>query len=418
MKSPAQVGLLIVSVAALIGGVTFVAEYAGTRPASPRGRPTEGSGVGPTEDLLHFSQSNSAGTDDDSGYVAEYELHARHQHDFRFENRTPGPVNLGLEAANPLGCQVSVALLTPQEAMVPTAAERWQPLETRGPAIQVPAANGATAATGVVRLNWKSDVPGLARLRVKLWTEQAPRGRRSAEVQAPVMIVPALMVDPPVLKLRDLTTAGQEETAEFTCWSATRDAFPLKVEDAKPGGAVACDWQPLTEEACRAFGAAHRTRVRAGYRVQVTVRERQDGNRLDLGPFERKLVVTGPADAEPATLPLIGAVRGEVTIAGREQADDIDLHDFPAAKGIEKQVTLVTDDGDLQLRLDPATPDYLKARLGAPKTVDGRRRWELHIEVAARAVVGPLPTDAAVVLRIDSATPRRMRLPVRGQATQ
>jgi hypothetical protein len=205
---------------------------------------------------------------------------------------------------------------------------------------------------------------------------------------------------------------------EFTCWSATRPAFPLTVREEQASGNVDCTWRPLTEAECRDFGPKHQTRVRAGYRVRVTVHERREGVPLDLGPFRRKLVVTGPVDGETASVTVAGVVRGEVALAAPENADRIDLRSFPAAAGTEKKVTLVAEEANVDMRLDSRTPNYLDVRLEPHEATDGRRRWDLFVQVPPRAVLGPLPEDAAVILRIEGAVTHRMRLPLSGQGTQ
>ncbi len=271
----------------------------------------------------------------------------------------------------------------------------------------------------MVRLSWEGKKAGPERLHARLWTEQEPHGRLPAEtLQAAVTFVPPVLVEPAVVKVRDLTASGQQETAEFTAWSATRASFPLAVQEEKPGGHIACTWKPLTEEQLREFARSQKLPVKAGYRVSVTVHERREGAPLDLGPLERKLLVTGPAGSEPAAVRVAGLVRGAVATASPEDAEGIHLRSFSTAAGAGKTVPLVAEDEKVQLRLEAATPDYLDVRLEPRETTDGRRRWDLHVKVPPRAVVGPLPPEAAVILRLEGTAPRRLRLPVSGQGTQ
>jgi hypothetical protein len=239
-----------------------------------------------------------------------------------------------------------------------------------------------------------------------------------SSLDAPVTFVPAVLVEPATVKIRDLTTSGQQETAEFNCWSATRSAFPLTIRDEKSGGHVVCTWKPLTDEQRLELGKTQKLPVLAGYRVSVTVHERRNDVPLDLGSLERKLLITGPPDSEPAVVTVVGRVRGEVAVQGGEDGERIDLRSFAAAKGTEKTIPLVADDANVQLRLDSWTPSYLEVRLEPRETTDGRRRWDLQVKVPPRAVIGALPPDAAVIMRVEGTTPRRLRLPLSGQGTQ
>src|SRR5262249_47386719 len=157
-------------------------------------------------------------------------------------------------------------------------------------------------------------------------------------LSARVHFVPPILVDTDTLKVKDLVTPGQEETVEFRCWSATRAQFPLSVQDAKASGNVVCETKALSAEERQALAASSGSRVRAGYRVRVTVHERRDGAVLDLGPFRRKLLLAGPPDRAPREVTLTGVVRGEIAVASADDADGIQLRSFPAAKGTEKIV--------------------------------------------------------------------------------
>jgi hypothetical protein len=126
----------------------------------------------------------------------------------------------------------------------------------------------------------------------------------------------------------------------------------------------------------------------------------------------------GPADRPPAEVTLTGVVRGEVAALTAEDAEGIQLKSFPADRGTEKTIGLVSDQPNVQLRLDGWTPDTLGVQLAPARTVDGRQRWDLSVKVPPRGVVGALPDDSAVILRIEGETPRRMRLPLHGQGTQ
>jgi hypothetical protein len=417
MKYLTQVVAPILIVVGIIGGITFVVQYSGLgKPAPNRPDP----GTVSADDLLHFSQRKAQWGDDDPDYAAEFEVGARHDYDFRFENRTPSPVTLSLESKTCACSEISVATLPPGTAssVPPAAHDVWQRLEPKATSLTVPAANESGPAVGWVRLSWQGRKEGPERLNAILRVEQGLRGRQTITLSAVVIFVPPILVESDTVKLKDLASPGQEETVEFNCWSATRAQFPLTVREAKASGNVVHETRPLTEVECRALATATRARVKAGYRVRVTVRERRDGAVLDLGPFQYKLVLAGPPDRPPAEVTLTGVVRGEVAVASAEDAAGIQLRTFPAEKGTEKTIGIVSDRGNMNLRLEAWTPEAIEVRLGPGKMIDGRQRWELFVKVPPRAVVGALPEDSAVILRVEGDTPRRMRLPVHGQGIQ
>lgn len=415
MKSYTQVVLLVVLVMALVGGVAFVSQFnrSSDSPVKVPGTTT------PAVGFLRFSPKGHVLLDDAEEYTAEG--------DFWIKNLTAEPVELRLQSLAPPAATAQITWLTAEEIDgIPIGEEpslepgpRWQPLPTDGPVVTVPAPGKKDNTVGILRLSWQGkqaskETPASA----TLWLGSAGSGRKE-EVHAAVTLVPAIQVDSEPLKLRDLSVKGQQESVEFLCWSATRLRFPLRVQRDSLGPNTYCAFDPLSEEQCRELARTHENGVRSGYRVRVTVQERRDKEALDLGMLERKLVLQGPPGAAPVGVKITGKVRGEVKLLAPGNGDSIDLGSFPTAAGKKLPVTLGADDANVELHLEGWAPRDLDVQLSEPATVDGQKRWTLDLKAEPRAVVGPLPADSKVVLKVQQGgVTRRMLLPLRGQGTQ
>jgi hypothetical protein len=112
-----------------------------------------------------------------------------------------------------------------------------------------------------------------------------------------------------------------------------------------------------------------------------------------------------------------GVVQGEVQIAASE-AGTVKLERFPARDGARKRVTLWTEK-NVGLEFQSQRPGYMKVRLAEnqKESTANRRRWDLEIEIPPGTPVGPLPEDAVIILKTQSASPRQIYIPVRGSAT-
>ena len=157
------------------------------------------------------------------------------------------------------------------------------------------------------------------------------------------------------------------------------------------------------------------------YKVQVTVRERvkvpgtEEVRQLDLGPVERRLTVSA-ADGGSIPLTVRGRVFGEVTIWTGSESGKVELgNSFSANEDRTRDVVLVADRPGLDLKLLDAetSPKYLKVKLEPLESLpDGRKQWRLRVTLPKGSLYGALPETSAVILQTN--TPRRFRLPVRG----
>jgi hypothetical protein len=233
-------------------------------------------------------------------------------------------------------------------------------------------------------------------------------------------IEPSLVVYPVAAELGELRVGAAPGQARFWCWSETQERFPLKATSADPCVTVEC--VPLTAAECQQLVAelakiARPPQIRSAYRIVVTVYERRDEAMLDLGPFERQVVLHSAPGLDLPALTLTGVVRGDVTIE-KEPGGRINLGRFPADRGTRATVRVKATRLDLQPALVGWSPDYLQVGLDEVQDCvpSGERHWRLSVTVPPDRAAGPLPAGSAVVLRLPGTPPRRLRVPLLGTA--
>ncbi|MBL8800042.1 MAG: hypothetical protein JNM56_39530 [Planctomycetia bacterium] len=450
MKSFTQIVLPLVIVMALIGGVTFLAHYAGSQPRTNK-RPTvvEDDAASEARDLVEVG----AADEEDGPAIVLAELHRPGQQYCWLKNVSSAPLELTLKGKS-TDCERVAAItlnaeqwqeLNRQAARLGVAwvGESWQhPVnlltatangwamtesawfnhqrpqtfdEPSAKALRVPAGSPEQPAFAVVRLDWTGAEPGPSLVRAEFWVarEHGPRQRKTVERK--VAVLPAIQAAPGWAQFKDLTGRGQRETVSYTCWSPTRGNLRLQARDARDHAAFACVVEPLTEVECRNVAQDQKSPVRSGCRVYVSVTESES---LDLGPFSREIVLRGEADDTPVIVRAYGVVRGPVKVGTPAEPDVIDLGNFPTRKGVSRSVPVVLQGSDGKVTVDSWSPDYLGVKLDARPAEPDAQRWELTVAVPGGAAVGKLPPASTVFLKVHGATPRRLRIPVLGQGTQ
>ena len=165
--------------------------------------------------------------------------------------------------------------------------------------------------------------------------------------------------------------------------------------------------------------------VVAGYRVTISMRERLDEKRrLDEEPFEHRVDLVpldGKKKLAPLHVNLRGTVRGDIVVHAPRSS--IELEPFPARRGTHREVTLSTQQPDLDLKVD-SHPPFMKVAL-TKETTGTAPSWKLHLKIGSDQVAGSFPrpdndiyTDTAIYLKISGEGSRRLRIPVSGTATQ
>jgi hypothetical protein len=315
-------------------------------------------------------------------------------------------------------------------------------------------------ALGFVRLEWEWDrrrvKPGPqagVRLWAKLWMQDARTGPL-VQLSATVLYVEPVLVDKSEFSLGVLNP-DESKTSVVYCWSPTRANFRLeaKLAERRVAPLIRCEVEKLNEAehdklrdfiAQRYFAEHHRDRswaklneadrqrwrsnigpIRASYRVTLRMRERLDARtRFDEGPFEYRVDLV-PFDGEeklkPLPVSLRGTVHGDVLVDSAESS--IHLEPFPTNQGTTREVTLSSQQAELDLKVDHHPP-FMKVGLTKEKTSSGLR-WKLHLEIRRNQVVGTFPQagneaykDTAIYLKISGEGNRLLRIPVSGTATQ
>lgn len=412
MKWLTQIALPIAIVIAVIAGGTFVSHYTG------RGKNPNGSAPTHGDPANAFALQPRPGTTWVTASGAEpedYELHRPGQRDFWFQQPHSQPVAVGLSYKGCACSELALAVLTPAEAAEPMAKvnlapERWQPLKVSDdPSVTLPAAQDAPVV-GVIRLSWKGRQPGPEGLAFRVWTEIGSGQRQGERFRHPVNFVPALQVFPTQATLPE----SGPRTVEFWCWSRTRPEFPLQAVLQGGMQGFACQTRVATDAEKAALPREiEASTVRGLHRVRVTL-SNTDG--LDLGPLERRLVLTSTPTDEPVYALVDGTVRGPIKVGAARDKDMVDLGAFAARKGTQRRIPVEAEEAGVTLELAGVSPPYLDVKLESLPEVDGRGRWQLAVAVPPGAAAGRLPHDSAVMLTLPGM--RRLRIPIAGQATQ
>lgn len=458
MKAVTQIVLPLLIVVGLVAGVTFVKQYSATTP--PVIGPETGTAASAEGAHLFFPVTTVEWA---PSYAAEVEMNMPGHHDFWFANQKPFPVKLGVFQKNCKCAKIEIAMLTKEEAprykrarlavaaglalqgaagplAVLSRAEvaqqgtpgegslnlRWSPMEkddTRGHFVVVP-----PESEGILRLSWEGKKPGHERLVAEFWTQ--PEADRAAlygyqRLEVPLVVVPPMRNLPPEANLGDIYPGGSGEARLF-CWSSTRADLPLDVtvmgRDDKPDRNFSCSWEPLSQAECEALAKEQTSRVLCAYRVTVRVQERlSDGTQLDLGPFRRKLSLVSTPGFEAGEPLVIGVVRGDVTVGTEADRDRISLGSFRAEVGRSRSIDITAENPKVELLPTvEVEPEILKAELkpDPDAKAKGLKRWTLTVGVPPNRGNGILPPTSAAYVTIQSDPPRRIRIPVTGNAYQ
>jgi hypothetical protein len=382
--------------------------------------------------------------------------------DVPLHNRADRPVTVRLEQTD-CGCARVLVWVAPREweglgeeafrERAATASRTstegrqagWQPLAPGGEAVTLPPRGHALA-----RLKWETSSVGDHTFWARFWVDDGEdRGRRQMDVPvhfvAPVLLRPE---DDPKGTEIDVGRlgAGEERTARLLCWSTTRDKVTLTPAPTGDPHLLCAAPQPLTPEETRALSDKIGRAVRCGYRVTVTVRERADDTRLDMGPFRRRVVwKTDLAAGHQVSAWVNGTVRGEVWLSSPSSADGgeggkeeafVDMGTFLPADAAPMSFTLESHDPQLRLTVDEQnTVDFLKAEMldgEDGKPTGGDKTWRVRIRFRADSLFrGPFPNrdrsgyDTAELCSVvflvsrpgQTGRPaRRLLVPVRGTA--
>jgi hypothetical protein len=425
--SVSQLVILGCVVVALVFLVTYTSILSGSM-KPPTGDPKPSAGVV----LLQFPVTEWPPTDPSNPDAAEVsEWHVDGHHVFWFDTTGNDPVRVRLYNKNCKCTRVEVATF-PEELKNVSPSERdkyrddpkltWQVLDrddSKG--VEIPA-----HSSGGVRLTWKGEKLGKEKLVAELATEAGSVPGPLIALNMSIDLVPALLVNPED-DLRDplpdneivvdTLRAGDVRTVNVLCWSATRPNFSLKVEQP-PDPCVRCGApQRLTKEQCAELSKRDSKQVEAAYRIPVTVMERTpDGAQFELGRFRRHIHFTSDPGIDDTEVAIGGTVRGDITVGNPDDRDMVLLGSFERGDGRSKSIPVTTPDRDLELAIDQV-PDFLKVTLEEEKgQMQLGKVWTLTVTVPPDGLSGPTPPHTAIYLKTKGKHPRRIRVPVIGNA--
>jgi hypothetical protein len=414
----------------VVAGIAYVVQKL---PSS--GKPKE-SGTPPPRGVsaLKFEEAHASWDPKDSTYAAEFEMGTDSHYDYFFTNPTSAPVQMGVEFTS-CGCsKVDACLMSPKEQAAfkqnkNEGALAWHSLI--GKEFQGIDAKGMTVppgAAGVVRLTWANRKMHTSTLSVKLWSQAEGRAREIVELDARVIAVPPVRCTP---RLKDIGILGPGGVghAEFWVWSATRDDFKLDVQNKDNNPCFVYQVKKLNTEEGAVLNkllnelkateqrSDFNTRFKCAYRVIVDVYEQREGKQLDLGAFARTIAFAVDGDFDERIGPILrGRVRGDIDVGNSEDMGRVNLGNFSVNSPRDARLSIRAAPG-IKLTVEQA-PEFLKVEVTPKEKTKIKTSWELHATVKPGVLLqyGPLPDDCAVTLRMEAPSPRRIRVPVEGNA--
>jgi hypothetical protein len=425
----------------LLGAVIFFGTWAKFYFGPGPGKDNKPENAGPANPTLLTFNDTKWPTPELGGNepVAVAEVSVEGHHEFWFENATNAPVQVWLNHKNCKCTKVELALLpeelkgAPKSELERHANDPKLDWHVLGPedksGVSVPA-----HAAGGVRMNWKRDNVGPEKLVAQLWNESGTTSGEPVDLYVSLDVVPALLVSPednlrpPANNEVQVETmyAGDTRKLNLICWSATRSKFGLKLEPTGDACVQCGKPEPLSKEERERFTKRDGKPVLYGYRIPVTLHERtDDGKQFDLGRFRRHLKFTSDPGVEPATITLAGFVRGEVTVGTPDDHDMVLLGSFERKDGKTKSIPLTTPEANLKLTVEGVavdeaiekSSDFLQVKLDE-ETAQGElgKVWTLTVTVPPDALAGEVPRRTAIVLKTNGEHPRRIKIPVVGNA--
>jgi hypothetical protein len=241
------------------------------------------------------------------------------------------------------------------------------------------------------------------------------------QFEAPIRGVAPLMTSTPVLQVGEM---GYNDVRDlgFYCFSATKPTLNVKIEEPNPDPCIeVSEPRPLSEREMAELPdkvSLAGLRMKCAFYIGVKVYERKDGNQLDLGPLNRNIRVRAGTDVEQ-TVSLQGSVRSaSITVGEGSDRGRIDLGNFRADRGVQKIITLSSPDPALRLKLVGHSPDAFEVSLEEKESKRLPKRWNLTVDVdPTKKRFNGLMQHGSITLEIAGDQPRKIRIPVTGNAT-
>lgn len=428
----------------LIGGVTFISQWVSSEPQSKDpDKPIE---LTKNQLKLQFDERALEGR-------LEAEMHPMTgSYDFWFKNDNKESLDVGLNFQSCKCSKVEMQIFSPEEqerydrgrvlaflnmatpapgflpALTAAAAdvEFWKLLSPQSHWYALTDKNQKPVvvppgSSGLVRLGFDGKQPGQQLLKATLWMvgrSSDPANPYLATFELPVNFRPAVAVMPNLQDLGELTSDG-EKSANFICWVKTRAGFDVAAKEKSGDPRFVCQVKPLSvdesQDSLKKMGIDDVPR--AAYLVTVTVHERYKDLQMDLGPFQRKILIDSPVLGEPMEVDLVGFVSGDVQLLADDK-NRLSLGTFNASQGASKTAHLESQRPDLKMEVESRFPEYIQVTLDDKGIVaGGQKQWQLDVKVPPNRASGRLQPDAVVILKTSDTPPRRIRIPIYGNAT-
>jgi hypothetical protein len=165
-------------------------------------------------------------------------------------------------------------------------------------------------------------------------------------------------------------------------------------------------------EVAMTFKTKKPTKVLAAYRVPITVAPRVGDKRIDIGPFEREVLLKIPGVDREKGVRVKGLVRGPVWLDNNRKV--ISLADRYSSETVEKH-TIITQQRDAELSVvaSQCEPKWLGVSLEKLPPSSDRGYYAITLTVPPGKEVRQW--NGLVVLELKGPQPRRIRIPVRGK---
>jgi hypothetical protein len=444
MKSIIQIVLFLAVVVGGVFGVTFLTQYTHSdskTAAGPTPTPVPKALLKCREKTPEWDQVLSI-----PGYKSlEIEKGSKGHYDFLVSNVTDQPVKIVREPAANCTCtnlNVFFGIVPDADGAKLTALKslpvgpqlepylagvQWKPLDAEaasGPSAprSLPGSPPAQPRYAVVRFDWEAVHEKMTTIKVNIVARQGAAADY-LPFEVPITVRPPVLASTELLTMGDINP-GEKKEELLVIWSPTRDHFDATAQlvTADPCILVSPP-RPLTPEQLQALpaillqnGGSTVCRTKCGYEIKVTAHERLGDNQLELGPFARRVIINRGTDAE-LSLTVAGTVRGPIEVGSKADRDRIDFRVFRSDLGAEKSVEIKSSVPGLALSIDRITPESIKAELTPSTSAFGGHSWKLTVVAPPDSQAGPLPADSAIYLKTNSTPPRRVRIPITGNAS-
>jgi len=240
------------------------------------------------------------------------------------------------------------------------------------------------------------------------------------QFEVPIRGVVPLMASTPVVQVGELGYNDVRDTG-FYCFSATRPNLNVSVDEATPDPCIEVSPpRPLSEQELAELPekvSLAGLRMKCAFYIGIKVYERKGNNQLDLGPLTRNFRVRAASDAEQ-TIALQGTVRSaSITVGESGERGRVDLGNFQANRGMQRVVTISSPDPGMQLKVVGHSPETFDVTLAERQSSRLPKRWDLTVEVDPKKGWTGLMQHGSIVLEIAGEQPRKIRIPVTGNAT-